>query len=101
MLLRTAAVAIALALPSLAHADEFEALCTAMDTTGVSAASCACASGKVTKEDDRTAAIEAMKAVNTALASGKPEDSATVTAKHAKGLQIVTMARTACMVGSP
>lgn len=87
---------VAVAMPSVALADDFEALCTAQDKSADSVKSCKCASGKLTGAD-RAAAMEAMKAVNTALASGKAEDAAAATQKNAKGVEIMMTAQATCM----
>jgi hypothetical protein len=90
-----AAVAM-MSVPAVAFADDFEALCTATDKSEPTVASCKCASGKVTGAD-RSAAIEAMKAMNTAMASGKAEEAAAATQKHGKGIEIVMTAQASCM----
>jgi len=97
-ILKIAAVATVamMAVPAIAFADDFEALCTATDKSEPTVASCKCASGKVTGAD-RTAAIEAMKAMNTAMASGKAEEAAAATQKHGKGIEIVMTAQATCM----
>ena len=84
------------AVPAVAHADDFEAQCTATDKSDASVKSCKCVSEKLTGAD-RSAALDAMKAMNTALASGKPEDAAEATQKNAKGLEILMTAQMACM----
>jgi len=99
--MRTLKVAIVAAfalmsVPAMAYADDFEALCTGVDKSPETAKSCKCASGKITGAD-RTAALEAMKAVNAAMASGKAEDAAAATSKHAKGVEIVMTAQATCM----
>lgn len=90
-----AAFAVA-AVPALAFADDFEALCTATDKSEPTVKSCQCASTKLTGAD-RTAAIEAMKAVNGAMAAGKAEEAAAATQKHAKGIEILMTAQATCM----
>jgi cytochrome c-type biogenesis protein CcmH/NrfF len=82
--------------PAVAYADDFEAQCTAQDKSPESVKSCKCASDKLTG-GDRAAALEAMKAVNTALASGKAEDAAVATQKNAKGIEIIMTAQASCM----
>ena len=86
----------AVLLPTVAFADDFEALCTATDKSEPTVKSCKCASGKLAGAD-RTAAMDAMKAMNTALTSGKPEDAANATSKNAKGLEIMMTAQASCM----
>ena len=86
----------AVALPTMAFADDFEALCTATDKSEPTVKSCKCASGKLTGAD-RTAAIEAMKAVNAAMAAGKAEEAAAATQKHGKGIEIMMTAQATCM----
>ena len=83
-------------IPAVAFADDFEALCTAADKSEPTVASCKCASGKLSGAD-RTAAMEAMKAVNTAMAAGKVEEAANATAHHGKGIEIMMTAQASCM----
>jgi hypothetical protein len=83
-------------IPSIALADDFEALCINGQNVPEIAKSCKCASDKVTGAD-RTTAIEAMKALNAAIASGKAEDAANATMKHAKGAEIIMTAQATCM----
>ena len=82
--------------PTVAFADDFEALCVGPIQTPETVKSCKCASGKVTGAD-RTAAMEAMKAMNAAMTSGKPEDAAAATGTHAKGVEIMMTAQATCM----
>jgi len=82
--------------PMIALADDFEALCTAQDKSADSVKSCKCTSDKLTGAD-RASAMEAMKAVNAAMAGGKAEDAAAATQKNAKGVEIMMTAQAACM----
>ena len=91
-----AATVAAILLPTVAFADDFEALCTGVDKSAETAKSCKCASGKLTGAD-RTTVLEAMKAMNAAMTGGKPEDAATATSKHAKGVEILMTAQATCM----
>ncbi|WP_448190436.1 hypothetical protein [Azospirillum sp. sgz301742] len=97
-MLMIAAVAAftAVSAPSIAFADDFEALCVGSVSTPETVKSCKCASGKLTGAD-RTAAMEAMKAVNAAMTSGKAEEAAAATSKHAKGVEIMMTAQATCM----
>ncbi|WP_372395638.1 hypothetical protein ABMY26_10490 [Azospirillum sp. HJ39] len=97
-ILKIAAVtAVAMmSVPAVAFADDFEALCTAADKSEPTVKSCKCASDKLAGAD-RTAAIDAMKAVNTAMAAGKAEEAAAATQKHGKGLEIMMTAQATCM----
>lgn len=90
------AVLAAVTVPTMAFADDFEALCTAADKSAPTVKSCQCASTKLTGAD-RTAAMEAMKAVNGAMAAGKAEEAAAATQKHAKGIEILMTAQATCM----
>lgn len=92
-----AAAFAAVMLPTVAFAaDDFEALCVGPIQTPETVKACKCASGKLTGAD-RTAAMEAAKAMNAAMASGKPEDAAAATGKHAKGLEIMMTVQASCM----
>lgn len=83
-------------LPNVAFADDFEALCAGSDKTPEVAKSCKCASDKVTGAD-RATVLDAMKAVNAAMASGKAEDAAAATSKHGKGVEILMTAQATCL----
>lgn len=85
----------AVSLSTVAFADEFEALCDSAQTPQ-NVKACKCAAGKLTGAD-RSAALEAAKAMKAAMVSGKPEEANAVTTKHAKGLEILRTAQTACM----
>jgi hypothetical protein len=80
----------------IARADDFIALCAKYDPTPGSDKVCACASGKISGPD-RALAIDAMKAMIAAMASGKPEDAAAITANNAKGLEVIVTAEATCM----
>lgn len=97
-ILKAAAVAVfaVIALPTVAFADDFEAQCTIADKSEQNVKSCKCASAKLTGAD-RTAALEAMKAVNGAILAGKTAEASAATEKHAKGLEILMTAQMSCM----
>ncbi|MEI6557454.1 MAG: hypothetical protein WCO00_03530 [Rhodospirillaceae bacterium] len=89
------------ALTGIAKADDFVALCVKADQVpGVenptAEKTCTCASGKVAGAD-RKLAMDAMKAMIAATASGKPEDAASATANNAKGIEIMMTAEATCL----
>ncbi|PWC35896.1 hypothetical protein [Azospirillum sp. TSO35-2] len=94
--LAIAAVFAAALFPAVAFADDFEALCTGVDKSAETAKSCKCASEKITGAD-RVTVLDAMKALNAAMASGKAEDAAAATSKHAKGAELLMTAQATCM----
>lgn len=99
--MRTLTIAVvaafaALSVPAIAIADDFESLCVTGDKSPDAAKLCKCASDKLTGAD-RKAAMEAMKAVNAAMAAGKVEEAAEATMKHAKGVEIMMTAQATCM----
>ncbi len=95
MIIAAASVA-SVSLSSVAFADDFVALCTGADKSPETEKSCTCAAEKLTGAE-RAGALEAMKAVNAALTSGKPEDAAAISTTHAKGLEAVMTAQVSCM----
>ncbi len=89
------------AMTGLARADDFVALCIKSNQVpGVENPAaekiCTCASGKLAGAD-RTLAIDAVKAMNAAVASGKPEDIAAATTGGGKGLELLMTAEAGCM----
>ena len=90
-----AATFAAVLLPTVAFADDFEALCEGAQTPQ-NVKTCKCAAGKLTGTD-RTVAMEAIKAMKVAMTSGKPEDAAAASSKHAKGVELMMTAQATCL----
>lgn len=90
-----AATFAAVFLPTVAFADEFEALCQGAAQTPQAAKSCTCVAGKLAGAD-RTAAMEAIKAMKAAMTSGKPEDATAASSKNAKGIEALMAAKATC-----
>ncbi|WP_448191736.1 hypothetical protein [Azospirillum sp. sgz301742] len=90
-----AATFAAVLLPAVAFADDFEALCETAQSPQ-NAKICKCAAGKLTGAD-RTAAMEAVKAMKAAMASGKPEEAVMVNSQHAKGVELMMTAQATCL----
>jgi len=86
----------------VAKADDFIALCTKSDqSAGVDTEElervCSCASSKITKSSERALAMEAMKAIVTAITSDRPDDMAAISRKYGQGIEIMLNAEAVCM----
>ncbi|MFI5021436.1 MAG: hypothetical protein ACHQRJ_07270 [Alphaproteobacteria bacterium] len=89
------AAAVLLGLAAPAFADDFVALCKAVEQDPEAERLCACAADKVAHAE-RSAAIAAMRAVADALAKGKPIDPSTLPPDLSSGLSAVKEAEATC-----
>lgn len=95
--LAAAMIFVASAAQHQARADDYMQLCKASEKDNADADKvCSCAAGKI-KQEDKDAAMKALKVIDDAIAQGKTPDPSSMPADLTKGMQAQTEAEAACM----